>query len=598
MQKFFEYVSYGSKNRSSSGAGFTLIESIIAIGIFIIVATGIFFAYSNLLDIFSASYLNLTAVSALDSELEIIRNMSYADVGIQGGSPSGVLTAEKDLIYGNINFVVRTSVRNVDDSFDGTQGGNPNDLSPADYKLVEVEITCPTCPRYIPAKATTTVAPAGLETMTNKGSLVIKVFNASGQPISGANVLIINNNVVPAININDITDSGGILRLIDIATSSVGYEVTVTKSGYSTDKTYPPGNPSNPNPLKPNLTVLEQQTTETSFVIDRVSTVNVRTQDKFCSGIGSVDFLQTGQKLIGTNPDVLKYSVAGVTNSSGDRAVNNLEFDTYTFRNQDANYEVSGFNPVDPIAVDPNGTYGFVWLMEAKNLSSIVVTVRDQNNQLIDDAKVIISRTGFSDEEFTGVKSLAYTDWSGGTYDSKSANLDVASPAGTLTLALVGGKYASMSDEWLISQTINFGTANTNFYNLVFSPLSQPAQTSLKVQLASNNDNTSWNFIGPDGTANSYYTVSDTQIHSGHNGDRYLRYKVILRTDDNTVTPSLEDIGLDFSSSCIPDGQVYFSGLSQTTYNVTVEKSGYNTFTDTAVILDENWEDYRATLIP
>lgn len=581
--------------------GFTLIETLIAIAIFGIIAGGIYLSYSNVLDIFSASYLNLTALAAIDNEIEIIRNMSYIDVGIQGGSPSGKLLAQKNITFGGVPFVINTVIRNVDDPFDGTQGGSPNDTAPADYKLVEVEVTCPTCPRFFPAKITTTVAPPGLETVTNKGTLIVKAINASGQPVASANVSVVNNSVNPAININDITDSAGILKLVDIATSSAGYAITVSKSGYSTEQTYLPGAPSNPNPLKPHATVLEQQTTQVSFTIDRVSTLNIKTQNKFCSGVGSIDILQTGQKLIGTNPNVLKYSATHITNASGDKAVTNLEFDTYDFRNQDIGYEVAGFTPLTPIAVDPNGTYSLTWLMEPKTPSALAVTVKNQSGQPINDAKVTLTRSGFSDIKYTGRKFVTYTDWSGNQYDSKSVNMEESNPPGELRIKLVNGKYASMSDEWLISQTIDFGAASIAFFGLDWNPTSQPPQAgpdSLKIQLAGNNDNSTWNFVGPDGTAGSYYTVSNTQIHSSHNGKRYLRYKAILRTENHDFTPRLEDITFNFRSPCIPNGQSYSSGLTQATYTVTIEKSGYQTFTDTAVIIDENWEDYRATINP
>ena len=192
--------------------GFTLIETLIAITILAIVSTAIYFSYSNVLEIFSASYLNLTALSLLDSELELIRNMPYTDVGVQGGVPAGVIAAAKNINYSNIDFVVKTAIRNIDDSFDGTQGGSPNDTAPADYKLVELEITCPTCPRFIPARATTTVAPQGLETVTNNGTLIIRAIDASGQPVVEASVLVINNSISPAININDVTDSSGFFK--------------------------------------------------------------------------------------------------------------------------------------------------------------------------------------------------------------------------------------------------------------------------------------------------------------------------------------------------------------------------------------------------
>src|SRR5438046_1409722 len=115
--------------------GFTLVETLMAIAIFAIIAVGIYFSYTNLLDIFSASYLNMTALTALDSELETIRNMPYSNVGEVGGSPAGVIVSPKNLTYSSVPFVVTTTVRNIDDPYDGTQGGNPNDTAPADYKL-------------------------------------------------------------------------------------------------------------------------------------------------------------------------------------------------------------------------------------------------------------------------------------------------------------------------------------------------------------------------------------------------------------------------------------------------------------------------------
>ena len=579
--------------------GFTLIETLIAIGLFTIISASLYSAYSNVIDIFSASYLNLTALSAMDNEVEIIRNMPYISVGTQGGSPSGIIPAEKNIVFGNINFVVNTFVRNVDDPFDGIQGGTPNDLAPADYKLVEIEISCSICSRFIPAKMTTLISPPGQETVTNGGTLVIKVFNASGQPISGANVTVVNTAVNPVVNLNDTTDSSGILKLVDVATSSAGYAITVSKNGYSTDRTYLPGGVSNPNPLKPNATVLSQEITETSFVIDRVSTLSMRTQNEFCSGVGSIDFLQSGQKLIGTNPNVLKYSLSHATDINGNTTVNNLEFDAYHFQSQDTGYEVSGFTPLTPVAVDPNGTYALTWLMSPKGPSAIVVTVKDQDGQLVNDANVTISKTGFSSSEYTGRKFLLDTDWSNSQYDSKSSSVEEADPSGGLHLKLTGGKYASSSDEWLVSKTIDFGTSNTAFYNLLWNPSGQPPQTgsdSLRIQIASNNDNSSWNFIGPDGTVNSYYSVSDSLIYSGHNSNRYLRYKVYLKTQDEDYTPSLQDLTLYFNSSCIPDGQAYFSGLVQGTHTITVQKTGYNNFTDTGIIVDSDWEDYKLIL--
>lgn len=136
--------------------GFTLIETLIAIGIFTIISMGIYFSYSNVLDVIVSSQVNSAALSVADNELEVIRGMEYGNVGIQGGSPSGVLLAEKTVEQSGMPFLVKTFVQNIDDLFDGLSGSDP---TPADYKLVEIELSCSSCARFAVRKITTQIAP-------------------------------------------------------------------------------------------------------------------------------------------------------------------------------------------------------------------------------------------------------------------------------------------------------------------------------------------------------------------------------------------------------------------------------------------------------
>lgn len=581
-------------------AGFTLIETLVGMAIFAIVATSIYFSYSNILNTIIISQFNLTALTILDNEAESVRNMPYEDIGIQGGVPSGKLLAEKSVIQDRASFIVRTTVRSVDDPFDGTIGGTPKDLAPADYKLVELELSCGAC-QFAPVRLTTTAAPKNLEGATNNGALFINVFDAFGNAVSDANVLIVNNSVSPKITINDSTNINGLLQLVDTATSSAGYEIAVTKNGYSADRTYPWGGAGNPNPVKPHASVAKQEVTAISFAIDKVSAVNFKTTDQLCVSVANVDFLQTGTKLIGTDPNVLKYSLATSTDAAGRKLLSGLEWDTYNFQNTDTNYDVSGTFTLTPVALNPAATLSFNWLMENKNPLAVLTTVRDQNGQSVNDAKVTLSKIGFSQSLYTGQRVWSVTDWSAGGYASKSSNLEVDNPAGEMHLRSIGSKYASASEEWLVSSTINFGISDAVFYGLLWTPPAQPPSSgpqSLKIQLASNNDDATWNFVGPDGTANTYYTLSDTVINSVHNGQRYWRYKVFLKTDDEDFTPRLQDLSIQFRSGCVPGGQSFFRGLTSGAYTVTVEKSGFQTFTDSNFSVTQNWQEYRATINP
>ncbi|MBI5147887.1 MAG: prepilin-type N-terminal cleavage/methylation domain-containing protein [Parcubacteria group bacterium] len=581
-------------------AGFTLLETIISLGIFVIFSSGIYLAYSTIIEALTRSKAYSASVFAAQNEAEAIRNMSYENIGVVGGLPSGLLAAEKSVSYGGYSFVVKTTVRNIDDPFDGTIGGSPNDTAPADYKLVEVKVECPGCGNLTPYQLTTAVAPKNLEGATGNGALFINVFDASGQAIAGATVAIVNNALNPAVNFSDTTNSSGVLQLVDVATSTSAYEITVSKNGYSTEKTYPLGGAGNPNPVKPHATVASQQVTTISFAVDRTGTINLKTTDKMCQAVAGIDFEQKGTKLIGTDPDTLKYSATSTTDSNGQKAIGGLEWDTYVFSNKDADYDLSGYSSPLSVALNPEASIDASWIVEPKNPRALLVSVKDGNGAAISDAAVKLEKTGYSRTILSGRRFFSQTDWSGGNYAAQSGKVEADNPAGEIKLQFSGSAYAT-STEWLISPTFDVGVASSVFYNLEWQPENQPPETgsdNVRFQVAANNDGNSWNFTGPDGTENTYYDSTSTPIGAALNNSRYFRYKTFLKTANENFTPSINDVSVNFSSSCLPSGQAFFNGLSSGTYTLTVSKSGFQTLTDAAVSVSQNWQEYNAILTP
>jgi hypothetical protein len=206
---------------------------------------------------------------------------------------------------------------------------------------------------------------------------------------------------------------------------------------------------------------------------------------------------------------------------------------------------------------------------------------------------VHLTGTGYDESRVTGYGFVRQTDWSGGSgqtsfsnqdqYFNDNGNLKVNSPAGDVKLKKVGSSY--LNSGWLESSSIDMGTA-ANFNNIIFSPLSQPVSAGVNpitFQLATSNSSSpaQWNFKGPDGATSTYYTATSTLIWSGHNGDRYLRYKVFLNTDDTSVTPTLSEVAFTYITSCIPPGQIFFGSLSASSYTLDVSRSGYVTNNDT-----------------
>ena len=385
-----------------------------------------------------------------------------------------------------------------------------------------------------------------------------------------------------------------------------GYEITVTKSGFSTDQTHASGT-GNPNPLKPHAIVVQQQITQTSFAIDEESSLDVTTVNKSCNPTGSVSFDLEGSKLIGTNPDILKYDVDNTTNMSGSVSLLGLEWDSYTLTLDDETYELVGTDTPLPISVLPDTSQSIELSVAAQDPSRLFVSVVDQSTGLpIPSVDVSLTKTGFSETYTTGEATQLQTDWSGGASQQDFVDstkylsgsfVDTALIPGSVLLELLGQNYASSGS--LISSTFDFGTT-VDYHTLSWNPTSQPGATgpnSVQFQIATNSDNSTWNFVGPDGTDQTFFTNPTSTIPVTHDGNRYLRYQVFLSTADTLVTPTVDDITMRFTTDCTPEGQTSFRGLSNDTYMLSVTKSGYAPSSQD-VTISAPWQSQNIQLTP
>jgi len=73
-----------------------------------------------------------------------------------------------------------------------------------------------------------------------------------------------------------------------------------------------------------------------------------------------------------------------------------------------------------------------------------------------------------------------------------------------------------------------------------------PPQTNVRFQLATNNNGSTWNFGGPDGTRTTFYT-SPGAVALNSVSARYARYKIFLSSDVNNVSPVIQDVTLNYS---------------------------------------------------
>ncbi|MBI5221176.1 MAG: prepilin-type N-terminal cleavage/methylation domain-containing protein [Candidatus Magasanikbacteria bacterium] len=575
--------------------GFTLIELTVAIAIFLIFAVGIYSTMSMVFKIVYQSRMKILETALLSEELEVARNLPYDTIGIVNGIPSGVLLHSQIIVRDGASFTVITSVRNIDDPFDGILGGIPNDTAPADYKQVEISAICNSCTQQDPVILSTIVSPKNLEGANKNGALFIHVFDANGLAVPQANIHIVNTAATPDVIIDDVTDNDGMLKIVDAPTGTLSYNITVSKNGYSSDYTVT-SSVQNPNPLKPPSNVVSQAITEISFSIDKLVTANFSSLNSSCEALAGPSVNLFGTKILGTNPNVYKTN-PNFSLAANNYSFNNLEWDTYDLNLLDVTYDLAGSVPMLPLKLNPGSTQNVSLILEPHTTNSLLVKVKDAGTGLpLSNATVHMTGGSFDDSLQTDLGYVRQTDWSGGSgqinfidetkYFSDDGNLNNSSSPGDLKLKKTGSFYAVGGN--LESATIDLGSSVT-LRNLIFEPLSQPAQTGaspILFQLAATNTPNAaiWNFIGPDGTSTSYYSTTNTLIYSGLANNQYLRYRVFLSTADNHYTPQLSELDITYTNNCIPPGQVFFNGLSSGTYNIDVSRAGYATNNGTITV--------------
>lgn len=248
--------------------GFTYIEILVGTFLMLLFFMAIFGAYQLALRVIGSSRTRVNATMVINQRVEAIRNLPYNEVGVVGGYPEGELIFQEHIYRNNVDYLIETRIDYINDPFDGIVG----DACPNDYKRVKIKATW-TGLIHGDAELTTDVSPKGLsqECAEIGGTLSVVTLDASGNPVLGANVGVID--IVSNIEKTCLTDISGCYLVLEEAVEQ--YRVEVSKFGYSHERTY--GRDEIATPLNPHLTIFEGQVTNISFNIDQVSSFSVQT---------------------------------------------------------------------------------------------------------------------------------------------------------------------------------------------------------------------------------------------------------------------------------------------------------------------------------
>lgn len=424
--------------QNSLQQGSIFLEIIIAIGILAALIGAIASLVVASYDLIGYSRTRITARHLATEKMELLRNLPYNQVAVLGGVPAGNLPQLETVERNGLAYAVRTNVVYVDDPFDGLA---PVDTLPIDYKRARVDVSWT---GIFASDATVTmitdVAPKGIESVGEGGTLSILVFDAQAQPVPQADVRIQNTEVNPAIDLTVLTDSNGRVILPGSPICFECYRITVTKEGYSSDRTYTTLEVA--HPAKPPATINDQSITEISFAIDRLATLTVfstKGREDGYAFLSNQFFQLTGSKQIGTDSleePVFKYDLLSKTDNGGTIILSNMEWDTYTLTVPSPSWDFAGSNPFSPLALLPGSSQTLRFATAPHEDNTLLFKVTEASGSAIADVLVhLLGPAGYDEALPSGVVSapdfgqVFFSPISPGTYSGE------ATKSGYLTAA-------------------------------------------------------------------------------------------------------------------------------------------------------------------
>jgi hypothetical protein len=553
--------------------GMSLIDVVVGTALILIVFLALFGLMQASLRISTLIKNESTATTIANNQMEYIRSLPYTSVGTVGGIPAGTIPQNATTTEDGTAYGVRTFIDYYDDSADGTGANDTNGIT-TDYKRIKVVVTYPTATgKTQQIVLNSTYAPLGLETTAGGGTLKIIVVNAAGTPVTGATVQIVNASTSPAVNLTTFSDSTGTVYLPGAATSTQ-YVVTVSKTGYSTAQTYARDN-TNQNPTPGYLTVVLNQTTSSTFAIDVLGLLTLKTVTPVTPGAFTDTFADNTKlsSLTNTNASGNELTLLG---SSGSYPANGSATSVATTPANLASWGVASST-----AVLPSGT-------------TALVQVRDGSGNLIPDSIIPGNSVGFNSFpiNLSGVSTSTYPSLELSAAFTSSSNL-VTPALSSWTITYQTGPTPIPNVAFTLTGTKTIGSTGAGapiYKTTINSTTGSTGSVSLPLE---------WDSYS---LALSGYDVQDACGAPPYALSPGASLNEILTLGTQTSNSMLVSVG-DGSGNVVPGatvtlsrtgysksvtssvcGNAYFGSLtSASDYTLTISKTGYTTNTTTGV---------------
>lgn len=364
--------------------GFTLVELIVTMVIFSIVAMSTYTLLVGYISSSAFAQMKATAVGIATSKIESLRALPYNSLAVQGGAIiiSGTyLPSQEEVTRSSRTFTVTTDIRYVDDAYDGCfsyssteqrdrycvngppDASKPVDTNPRDYKVAQVTVKDKASGQVL-ASRSSYFASRVAEVASDTAIISVKVTDSSGTGVSGATVHLQNSATSPTVDQTITTDDEGSALFSDIVPdNNPDYVITASKTGYSTLSTIAAS--GSLIPTYPNVSAIAQHMTNATLTIDSVSSSSLDLQVVNTSGsylVGVTATIKGGIKLYtDTNDTQYSYNQSLTTGSSGYITLQNLVPGKYTIQSVSSGeivavHTATGSSTFQPFDILPGAT--------------------------------------------------------------------------------------------------------------------------------------------------------------------------------------------------------------------------------------------------
>ncbi len=415
--------------------GFTFIESLVFLFIFSLITITFYQVITVGSNLILVSKNKLGAIALANEKMEIIRNLKYNDVGVVGGACAGTIPQNEEVTENGRKYHVHTLAIYVDDPFDGTLKGNPNDLAYEDYKMVQITVSWnkDNVINKGSVSLTSQFVPTGLETINPEdGILSINVFSdqAGGAAVAGTTVQISNPDL--SFNESRQTDTTGNVMIVGAKQSIQKYRIVVSKNGYESVSTFPPFPVSAFKPVDVDASVVASSLNVINIIENKVANIKITTIDHLDNPVANINFTLLGGRKIGTDatdPSKFIYNldVTDKTDSNGEKKFNSISPGQYIFAlaSTETNYTLIGIDPISPFILTSETTKNIKAKVANNNETAVLLNIiKSSDNTPIAGATVELKNVNLNYDEtiITGADGKAFfpinsDPLQAGTYD-------------------------------------------------------------------------------------------------------------------------------------------------------------------------------------